>query len=94
MTSDGKFVGLTDETMGFGFVTYDCEAGVTCPGSVASTTTKPQVFSKFKKKYRVFLIYLLILLLIYINFRLRRAQPSHPHQVRKYSLPQSQLLLP
>ena len=54
MTSDGKFVGLTDETMGFGFVTYDCEAGVTCPGSVASTTTKPQVFSKFEKnKYIV-----------------------------------------
>ena len=50
MTSDGKFVGLTDETMGFGFVTYDCEAGVTCPGSVASTTTKPQVFSKILKK--------------------------------------------
>ena len=53
MTSDGKFVGLTDETMGFGFVTYDCEAGVTCPGSVASTTTKPQVFLKFVKINKV-----------------------------------------
>ena len=44
--------------------------------------------------FRFFLINLKILLLICSTFRLRRALPSHPHQVRKYSLPQSQLLLP
>ena len=30
MRSDGKYVGLTDETFGFGFVTYSCIDGSTC----------------------------------------------------------------
>lgn len=37
---DGRVVSLTDETMGFGFVTYQCENNVNCPGSV--TTIKPE----------------------------------------------------
>ena len=36
MRSDGKTVVITDETMGFGVITYQCEAGVTCPGSTAA----------------------------------------------------------
>jgi len=39
---DGKTVIVTDETMGFGLLTLNCEAGVTCPGdgtTVAPTTT-------------------------------------------------------
>ena len=38
MRPDGKTVVVTDETYGFGVITYDCEAGVTCPGSATTTT--------------------------------------------------------
>ena len=39
MRSDGKAMVITDETYGFGVITYECEAGVTCPEATTTTTT-------------------------------------------------------
>ena len=39
MRPDGKTVVITDETYGFGVITYDCEAGVNCPGTSSTTST-------------------------------------------------------
>jgi len=36
---DGKSVALTDETFGFGFVTFQCENGINCSGEQTTTTT-------------------------------------------------------
>ena len=38
MRPDGKMVIITDETYGFGVITYECEAGVNCAGTATTTT--------------------------------------------------------
>lgn len=40
--SAGRFIGLTDETFGFGFVTY-CDEAATAPGCTEVTTTASTV---------------------------------------------------
>ena len=39
--TDGKTVVITDETYGFGVITYECEVGVNCQGTAITTDTTP-----------------------------------------------------